>query len=160
MWIQVWALSVWCAYCKAKSSNYDTDVFQPIDTSLSCGKSGKTYNSKAKPGRYRLDYSRGYARNADHIRAVSFAIADGQLPSSNKAGYVIRRILRRAVRYSYQTLGFKEPFLINWFLYWLNSLKAYFDEPLCSEDFVQKVVLEEEASFLRTLQIGIKSYLK
>ncbi|MDP9047572.1 MAG: alanine--tRNA ligase-related protein, partial [Bacteroidota bacterium] len=92
---------------------------------------------------------------ADHIRAISFAIADGQLPSNNKAGYVIRRILRRAVRYSYQYLGFKEPFLNQLVPLLAEQFKGVFDELYKQKDFVQKVVLEEEVSFLRTLVKGI-----
>ena len=83
---------------QGKTSNYDTDVFQPLIQFIA-EKSGRKYNSNAKPGD--IDWSVAVAMRvlADHIRAVSFTIADGQLPSSNKAGYVIRRILRRAVRY-------------------------------------------------------------
>jgi alanyl-tRNA synthetase len=93
---------------------------------------------------------------ADHIRAVSFTIADGQLPSNNKAGYVIRRILRRAVRYSYQYLEFKEPFLNQLVPLLADQFKGVFDELYSQKDFVQKVVWEEENSFLRTLEQGIK----
>jgi len=92
---------------------------------------------------------------ADHIRAITFAIADGQLPSNNKAGYVIRRILRRAVRYQYQYLGFKEPFLNQLVPMLAEQFRGVFDELYSQRDFVQKVVLEEEASFLRTLETGI-----
>ena len=95
---------------------------------------------------------------ADHIRAISFAIADGQLPSNNKAGYVIRRILRRAVRYSYQYLGFKEPFLNQLVPLLAEQFKGVFDELYNQKDFVQKVVLEEENSFLRTLENGLILY--
>ena len=95
---------------------------------------------------------------ADHIRAISFAIADGQLPSNNKAGYVIRRILRRAVRYQYQYLGFKEPFLNQLVPLLAEQFKGVFDELWNQKDFVQKVVLEEEISFLRTLEKGIQVF--
>ncbi len=100
---------MWVRVLQGKTSNYDTDVFSPTIEFIA-EKSGKKYNAAAKPGD--ADWNTAVAMRvlADHIRAVSFTIADGQLPSSNKAGYVIRRILRRAVRYSYQTLGFKEPF--------------------------------------------------
>jgi alanyl-tRNA synthetase len=84
---------------------------------------------------------------ADHIRAISFAIADGQLPASNKAGYVIRRILRRAVRYSYQTLGFKEPFFNQLVPLLADQFKGVFDDLYAQKDFVQKVILEEEVAF-------------
>jgi len=92
---------------------------------------------------------------ADHARAVSFTIADGQLPSNNKAGYVIRRILRRSVRYSYQYLGFKEPFINQLVPLLAEQFKGVFDELWNQRDFVQRVVLEEEISFLRTLDKGI-----
>ena len=95
---------------------------------------------------------------ADHIRAISFAIADGQLPSNNKAGYVIRRILRRAVRYQYQYLGFKEPFLNQLVPLLAEQFQGVFDELWNQRDFVQKVILEEEVSFLRTLLKGIELF--
>ncbi|HZX58469.1 MAG TPA: alanine--tRNA ligase, partial [Mucilaginibacter sp.] len=91
----------------------------------------------------------------DHIRAISFAIADGQLPSNNKAGYVIRRILRRAVRYQYQYLGFKEPFLNTLVPLLAEQFKGVFDELWDQKDFVQRVILEEEKAFLKTLADGI-----
>ncbi len=143
---------------QGKTSNYDSDVFQPMIQFIA-EKSGKTYNSKAKPGD--ADWSEAVAMRvlADHIRAVSFAIADGQLPSNNKAGYVIRRILRRAVRYSYQTLEFKDPFLNQLVPLLAEQFKGVFDNLYNQKDFVQKVVLEEENSFLKTLDKGIQ-YLK
>ncbi|OJW18029.1 alanine--tRNA ligase [Mucilaginibacter sp. 44-25] len=142
---------------QGKTSNYDTDVFQPI-ISFIAEKSGKTYNSAAKPGD--ADWADAVAMRvlADHIRAISFAIADGQLPASNKAGYVIRRILRRAVRYSYQTLGFKEPFFNQLVPLLAEQFKGVFDELWNQKDFVQKVILEEEVSFLRTLGNGINKF--
>src|SRR6185437_12185402 len=93
---------------------------------------------------------------ADHIRAVTFTIADGQLPSNNKAGYVIRRILRRAVRYGYTFLGFKEPFLYKLVALLSDQFAEVFPELKAQQDFVAKVVQEEEISFLRTLDIGLK----
>jgi alanyl-tRNA synthetase len=140
-----------------ESSNYDTDVFQPLIQFIA-EKSGKKYNSAAKPGD--ADWSEAVAMRvmADHIRAISFAIADGQLPSNNKAGYVIRRILRRAVRYQYQYLGFKEPFLNQLVPLLAEQFKGVFDELYSQKDFVQKVILEEEASFLRTLGTGIDMF--
>jgi len=139
---------------QGKTSNYDTDVFQELIQFIS-EKSGKKYNSAAKPGD--ADWNEAVAMRvlADHVRAVSFTIADGQLPSNNKAGYVIRRILRRAVRYSYQYLGFKEPFLNQLVPLLAEQFKGVFDELYNQKDFVQKVVLEEEISFLRTLEKGI-----
>ena len=142
---------------QGKTSNYDTDVFQPMIQFIA-EKSGKTYNSAAKPGD--ADWNEAVAMRvlADHIRAISFAIADGQLPASNKAGYVIRRILRRAVRYSYQTLGFKEPFFNQLVPLLAGQFKGVFDNLNSQKDFVQKVILEEEVSFLRTLEQGIKYF--
>lgn len=139
---------------QGKTSNYDTDVFQPMIQFIA-KKSGKTYNSAAKPGD--ADWNEAVAMRvlADHIRAISFAIADGQLPASNKAGYVIRRILRRAVRYSYQTLGFKEPFFNQLVPLLAGQFKGVFDNLYSQKDFVQKVILEEELSFLRTLERGL-----
>jgi alanyl-tRNA synthetase len=140
---------------QGKTSNYDTDVFQPMIQFIA-EKSGKKYNSAAKPGD--ADWNEAVAMRvlADHIRAISFAIADGQLPASNKAGYVIRRILRRAVRYSYQTLGFKEPFFNQLVPLLAEQFKVVFDNLYSQKDFVQKVILEEEVSFLRTLGEGLK----
>jgi alanyl-tRNA synthetase len=142
---------------QGKTSNYDTDVFQPMIQFIA-EKSGKKYNSAAKPGD--SDWSEAVAMRvmADHIRAISFAIADGQLPSNNKAGYVIRRILRRAVRYQYQYLGFKEPFLNSLVPLLAEQFKGVFDELYSQKDFVQKVILEEEVSFLRTLEIGLSRF--
>jgi len=131
-----------------KRSNYDTDLFKPFLETLS-QKSGKTYG---------LDEQTDIAFRVivDHIRAISFTIADGQLPSNNKAGYVIRRILRRAVRYGYTFLGFQQPFL-----YQLTELMAenfgdVFPEIRQQQEFIAKVIYEEEASFLRTLDNGLK----
>ncbi|MES2110610.1 MAG: alanine--tRNA ligase [Bacteroidota bacterium] len=142
---------------QGKSSNYDTDVFTPLIDFIA-QKSGIAYNSAAKPGD--VDWNTAVAMRvlADHIRAISFAIADGQLPSNNKAGYVIRRILRRAVRYSYQYLGFKEPFLNQLVPLLAEQFKGVFDNLVEQKDFVQKVVLEEETSFLRTLEKGITRF--
>jgi alanyl-tRNA synthetase len=142
---------------QGKTSNYDTDVFQPMIQFIA-EKSGKKYNSAAKPGD--ADWNEAVAMRvlADHIRAISFAIADGQLPASNKAGYVIRRILRRAVRYSYQTLGFKEPFFNQLVPLLAGQFRGVFDNLYSQKDFVQKVILEEEVSFLRTLEKGINIF--
>lgn len=135
-----------------KTSNYDTDVFQPLIQFIA-EKSGIPYGKEEK-----TDIAMRVM--ADHIRAVSFAIADGQLPSNNKAGYVIRRILRRAIRYSYQYLGFKEPFMNHLVPLLANQFEGVFDELYSQKDFVQKVVLEEENSFLRTLENGINRFEK
>jgi alanyl-tRNA synthetase len=142
---------------QGQTSNYDSDVFQPMIRYIA-ERSGRVYNSAAKPGD--ADWNDAVAMRvlADHIRAISFAIADGQLPASNKAGYVIRRILRRAVRYSYQTLGFKEPFFNELVPLLAEQFKGVFDDLWNQKDFVQKVILEEEVSFLRTLSAGIKKF--
>jgi alanyl-tRNA synthetase len=135
---------------QGKRSNYDTDVFQPLIQFIA-EKSGIPYGKEEK-----TDIAMRVM--ADHIRAISFAIADGQLPASNKAGYVIRRILRRAVRYSYQTLNFKEPFLNQLVPLLAEQFEDVFPEIVEQKDFVQKVVLEEETAFLRTLAKGIELF--
>ena len=135
-----------------KTSNYDTDVFQPMIQFIA-DKAEIKYGAEEK-----TDIAMRVM--ADHIRAISFAIADGQLPSNNKAGYVIRRILRRAVRYAYQYLGLKEPFLNQLVPLLGEQFKGVFDELYSQKDFVQKVVLEEENSFLRTLENGINRFEK
>ncbi len=137
-----------------KTSNYDTDVFQPLIQYIS-EKSGFEYSSIAEPGEKGWNEAVAMRVMADHIRAISFVIADGQLPSNNKAGYVIRRILRRAVRYAYTFLNLKEPFLNQLVPVLAEQFIGIFDELYLQKDFVQKVVLEEEVSFLRTLGKGI-----
>ncbi|WP_432714845.1 alanine--tRNA ligase [Pedobacter sp.] len=133
-----------------KASNYDTDVFQPLIQFIS-QKAGIAYGDDEK-----TDIAMRVM--ADHIRAISFVIADGQLPANNKAGYVIRRILRRAVRYAYTFLDLKEPFLNQLVPVLAEQFKGVFDELAEQQDFVQKVVLEEEVSFLRTLATGIQRF--
>jgi alanyl-tRNA synthetase len=143
-----------------KTSNYDTDIFQPLIQFIA-EKSGKKYENKALPSGEGLGGAADAVAMrvlADHVRAVSFAIADGQLPSNNKAGYVIRRILRRAVRYQYQYLGFKEPFLNQLVPLLAEQFKGVFDELYNQRDFVQRVILEEEIGFLRTLEKGILEF--
>jgi alanyl-tRNA synthetase len=135
---------------QGKSSNYDTDVFQPLIQFIA-QKSGIAYGSDEKSDIAMRVLS-------DHIRAVSFAIADGQLPSNNKAGYVIRRILRRAVRYAYTFLHFKNPFIHELVPVLAEQFKGVFDELYQQKDFVEKVILEEEVSFLRTLTQGIQRF--
>ncbi|MET1055579.1 MAG: alanine--tRNA ligase [Pedobacter sp.] len=133
-----------------KASNYDTDVFQPLIQFIS-QKAGIAYGTDEK-----TDIAMRVM--ADHIRAISFVIADGQLPANNKAGYVIRRILRRAVRYAYTFLNLKDPFLNQLVPVLAEQFKGVFDELSLQQDFVQKVVLEEEVSFLRTLATGIQRF--
>lgn len=135
---------------QGKTSNYDTDVFQPLIQYIS-EKSGIPYGQDEK-----TDIAMRVL--SDHIRAVSFAIADGQLPSNNKAGYVIRRILRRAVRYAYTFLNFKNPFFHELVPVLAEQFKGVFDELYAQQDFVEKVILEEEVSFLRTLTTGIQRF--
>ncbi len=135
---------------QGKASNYDTDVFQPIIGYIA-ERAGIAYGNNEK-----TDIAMRVL--ADHIRAISFAIADGQLPSNNKAGYVIRRILRRAVRYAYTFLHFKEPFLHELVPLLAKQFAGVFDVLISQQDFVQKVVLEEEQSFLRTLVTGVQRF--
>jgi len=142
---------------QGKTSNYDSDVFQPLIQFIS-EKSGFEYSSSAEPGDKGWNEAVAMRVMADHIRAISFVIADGQLPSNNKAGYVIRRILRRAVRYAYTFLNLKEPFLNQLVPVLADQFNGIFDELYLQKDFVQKVVLEEEVSFLRTLATGIQRF--
>ena len=135
---------------QGKTSNYDTDVFTPTINFIT-EKSGIKYGIDEK-----ADIAMRVV--SDHIRAVSFAIADGQLPSNNKAGYVIRRILRRAVRYAYTFLGFKTPFINEIVPGLAAQFAGVFDELIQQQDFVQKVILEEEVSFLRTLSTGVQRF--
>jgi len=137
-----------CMVVQNKQSNYDTDVFQPIIQ----------YIASASDIKYGASEKSDIAMRvlADHIRAISFTIADGQLPSNNKAGYVIRRILRRAVRYQYTFLNVKEPFLYRLVPVLANQMAEVFPELKAQQDFVQKVIQEEELSFLRTLEVGLK----
>jgi len=145
-----------CMAIQGKKSNYDTDIFQNTIQVIEkmCGKKygvNGTLNT--------TDYTDIAMRViADHLRAVSFAIADGQLPSNAKAGYVIRRILRRAIRYGYSYLGFTEPFMSQLVPVLAEQFKDVFPELKAQEDFVTRVVNEEEKSFLRTLEAGIKRF--
>jgi alanyl-tRNA synthetase len=141
-----------CMVMQGKKYTYDTDVFTPLLSFIEA-KSGKKYI-----GSYERDAKTDVAMRvvADHIRAVAFTIADGQLPSSGGAGYVIRRILRRAVRYYYSFLEIKEPFFNQLVPILADEFKDVFPELKAQEAFVQKVILEEEKSFLRTLENGLK----
>ncbi len=131
-----------------KKSNYDTDLFAPFLRALE-SKSGKKYGDDEQ-----TDIA--FRVIVDHIRAISFTIADGQLPSNNKAGYVIRRILRRAVRYGYTFLGFQKPFLYELTGLISENFGDVFPEVKSQQDFISKVIFEEETSFLRTLENGLK----
>lgn len=135
---------------QGKMSNYDTDVFQPLIGTIA-EQAGVIYGSDEQ-----TDIAMRVM--ADHIRAIAFAIADGQLPSNNKAGYVIRRILRRAVRYAYTFLNFKEPFINKLVPLLAEQFRGVFNELYEQQDFVQKVVLEEETAFLRTLVAGVQRF--
>lgn len=138
-----------CMAIQGKQSNYDTDVFSET-INFVAEKAGKKYTATQKEW-----HDIALRVIADHIRAIAFAIADGQLPSNNKAGYVIRRILRRAVRYGYSYLGFREPFLNTIIPLLAKQFDGVFPELIAQQDFVQKVILEEENSFLRTLETGL-----
>jgi len=137
-----------CMAIQGKQSNYDTDVFTGTIAVLERA-SGKTYGSEKM-----TDVALRVI--ADHIRAIAFAIADGQLPSNVRAGYVIRRILRRAVRYGYTYLGFREPFMYALVPVLAGQFDGVFPELIAQREFVAKVIQEEEASFLRTLENGLK----
>jgi len=137
-----------CMVVQGKKSNYDTDVFQPVIKQIS-----------AITGRkYGVNETCDIALRviADHLRAVSFSIADGQMPSNNKAGYVIRRILRRAVRYGYNSLGTEEPFLYKLVPALADVMGENYPELVTGKDHIAKVILEEEKSFLKTLGKGLK----
>ena len=133
---------------QGKHSNYDTDIFQP--TIKEIGRlSGKTYG-EAEP----VDVAMRVI--ADHLRAVAFSIADGQLPSNAKAGYVIRRILRRAVRYGYTFLGQKEAFMYKLLPVLIETMGDAYPELIVQKTLIEKVIKEEEEAFLRTLETGIR----
>ncbi|HDP54832.1 MAG TPA: alanine--tRNA ligase [Bacteroidetes bacterium] len=137
-----------CMALQGKQSNYDTDVFQPIIQEIS-KQCGIPYGKNAK-----TDIAMRVV--ADHLRAVSFSIADGQLPSNVKAGYVIRRILRRAVRYGYTFLKISAPFINSLVPMLVKQMGAWFPELKSQQELIVKVIHEEETSFLRTLETGIR----
>jgi alanyl-tRNA synthetase len=133
---------------QGKQSNYDTDLFQTLIQHM-VNVSGKQYGKSE-------DTDIALRVIADHIRAIAFSIADGQLPANNGAGYVIRRILRRAVRYGYQTLGLKEPFLCDLSIVLSDLMGNPYQELITQKELIFKVIKEEELSFFRTLELGIK----
>jgi len=140
-----------CMALQGKTSNYDTDVFTPLINAISFI-SNKEYTA--------TDSQQDIAIRviSDHIRAVSFAIADGQLPANNGAGYVIRRILRRAIRYGYSFLNVQEPFMHKLVAVLAEQMGPFFPEIKAQQKLVEKVIQEEEQSFLRTLSKGIERF--
>jgi alanyl-tRNA synthetase len=133
---------------QGKQSNYDTDLFQALINKIS-EISGVAYK-QSEPTDIALRVI------ADHVRAIAFSIADGQLPSNTGAGYVIRRILRRAIRYGYQSLGLKEPFMCTLSQTLAVQMGGAFEELLSQEALIYKVIKEEEISFFRTLEQGLR----
>ena len=139
-----------CMALQGKTSNYDTDVFTPLIAKVE-ELSGKKYTGI-------LEDEKDIAIRVvvDHIRAVAFAIADGQLPSNGGAGYVIRRILRRGISYTYRFLGMKDAFLYELVAILKNEMGGFFPELVKQEKLVTEVIREEEISFLKTIEHGLK----
>jgi alanyl-tRNA synthetase len=137
-----------CMVAQNKQSNYDTDLFQPIIGAI--GQiTGIAYGSGEK-----TDIAMRVV--ADHVRTLAFSVADGQIPSNNKAGYVIRRILRRAVRYGYSFLGQTEPFIHRLVPVLSEIMGDAYPELPAQQNFIEKVIQEEENAFLRTLETGMR----
>ena len=130
-----------------KDSNYDTDIFMPLIIAIE-GMSDKKYGSNEE-----VDVAMRVI--ADHVRAVSFCICDGQIPGNTGAGYVVRRILRRAVRYGYTFLKIKTPFIHNLVNVISDQFEDFFPELSKNKDFIKSIIIEEESSFLKTLSDGI-----
>ncbi len=139
-----------CMVMQGVQSNYDTDVFQPL-IQVIAKKAGKTYGAEEK-----ADIAMRVI--ADHLRAISFSIADGQLPSNTGAGYVIRRILRRAVRYGFTFLNFEQPSLFALVSTLVREMCDQFPELKAQAQLIEKVIKEEEVSFLKTLEKGISRF--
>lgn len=143
---------------QGKQSNYDTDVFKPLLNKIETLSSldYKPENENEEANRTQRTINIAMRVIADHIRAISFSIADGQLPSNTGAGYVIRRILRRAIRYGYQSLSLKEPFMYQLVPVLANQMGQAFPELISQKSLIEKVIKEEETSFFRTLEKGIE----
>ncbi len=137
-----------CMVIQGKKSNYETDIFQSVIREISAI-TGKPYGENEK-------WDVALRVIADHLRAVSFSIADGQLPSNNKAGYVIRRILRRAVRYGYNNLGKEEPFMYKLVPVLADAMGSQYPELVSGKELIAKIIFEEETAFLKTLGKGLK----
>ena len=135
-----------------KQSNYDGDLFQTLIQHL----------ERVSGCKYGVSETTDIALRviADHVRAIAFSIADGQLPSNTGAGYVIRRILRRAIRYGYQTLNMKEPFIHNLSNVLVDEMGGAFNELAAQKELIQKVIQEEETSFFKTLETGLSKIEK
>jgi alanyl-tRNA synthetase len=145
-----------CVVLQGKQSNYDTDVFMPIINKIE-ELSGLRYKPEDEEHhKKQLMINIGMRVIADHIRAISFSICDGQLPSNTGAGYVIRRILRRAIRYGYQSLNLKEPFMHRLVPTLANQMGQAFPELVNQKVLIEKVIKEEEVSFYKTLEFGLK----
>ncbi len=145
-----------CVVLQGKQSNYDTDVFTPIISKIE-ELSGLRYKPEDEANHKKQhDINIAMRVIADHIRAISFSIADGQLPSNTGAGYVIRRILRRAIRYGYQTLNLKEPFMFRLVPTLSHQMGEAFSELKTQKILIEKVIKEEELSFYKTLENGLK----
>lgn len=144
-----------CVVLQGKQSNYDTDVFRPILNKIE-ELSGFRYKPEQESHKKQQIINIAMRVIADHIRAISFSIADGQLPSNTGAGYVIRRILRRAIRYGYQSLELKEPFMYRLVPVLSAQMGHAFPELISQKLLIEKVIREEETAFFRTLENGLK----
>ena len=141
-----------CMVVQGKKSNYDTDIFQSVIIELT-DITGKPYGKNET-------WDVAMRVIADHLRAVAFSIADGQLPSNNKAGYVVRRILRRALRYGYNNLGIEEPFMYRLVPVLVKIMGGQYPGLKSGEDQISKIIREEETSFLKTLGKGLRMISK
>jgi alanyl-tRNA synthetase len=137
-----------CMVVQGKKSNYDTDIFRPL-LDASAEVTGKPYGEKN-------EWDIAHRVIADHLRTVAFSVADGQLPSNNRAGYVIRRILRRAVRYGYTTLGMSDPFIYRLLPALVESMGTHYPELPAQQEIIARVIREEEQAFLKTLGKGLR----